>query len=207
MFGRFIPMGLALALTGVLATNPLLPAGDENPTTQEAAMKTEKATFAAGCFWGVESTFRKTPGVVRTQVGYAGGKTENPTYEQVCGDWTGHAEAVQVEYDPAKVSYQKLLEVFFEHHDPTTLNRQGPDEGTQYRSVIFFRDAGQEKMVRTEKARRDMSGEYVGPIVTEIVPMGKFYPAESYHQQYYEKRGVSWSCHAGNGKKKSMPSP
>ena len=171
------------------------------PATEEIAVKTEKATFAAGCFWGVESTFRKVPGVLGTQVGYAGGKTENPTYRQVCSNSTGHAEAVQIEYDPAKVSYQKLLEVFFENHDPTTVNRQGPDVGSQYRSGIFYRNEEQQRLAEAEKSRRDASGDYVGPIATEIVAFTNFYPAEDYHQRYYEKMGVEWSCHFGNGKK------
>ena len=160
------------------------------------------AMFGAGCFWGVESTFQKVPGVLHTQVGYAGGKTERPTYEEVCDSETGHAEVVRVEYDPAKVSYGKLLEVFFENHDPTTLNRQGPDVGTQYRSVVFVHSPEQEKLARAEKQRRDASGEYVGPIVTDVQPAPPFWPAEAYHQQYFQKQGVDWVCHTGNGKKK-----
>lgn len=164
-------------------------------------MNTEKATFAAGCFWGVESTFRKVPGVLSTQVGYSGGRTVNPTYQQVCSDRTGHAEAVEIAYEPSKVSYQALLEVFFENHDPTTSNRQGPDFGSQYRSVVFFHNPQQQRLAQAEKERRDRCGQYVGPIVTEIVAAGPFYRAEQYHQQYYQKQGVSWSCHFGNGKK------
>jgi len=161
----------------------------------------EAATFAAGCFWGVEETFRKVPGVISTQVGYTGGKTANPAYKDVCTDRTGHAEAINVVFDPAKVSYQQVLEIFFENHDPTTMNRQGPDAGTQYRSAIFFHSPEQQRLASAEKDRRDRSGEYVGPIVTQIVPAGPFYPAEEYHQRYYQKQGVSWSCHFGNGKK------
>jgi peptide-methionine (S)-S-oxide reductase len=164
--------------------------------------KTETATFGAGCFWGVESTFRKVPGVIDVKVGYTGGKTENPTYKEVCTDKTGHAEAVNVVYDPAKVNYQKLMEVFFENHDPTTKNRQGPDWGTQYRSAIFFHDETQEKLAAAEIKKRNDSGEYVGPIVTELVKAGKFYNAEEYHQQYFAKRGEDYVCHTGNGKKK-----
>jgi peptide-methionine (S)-S-oxide reductase len=171
--------------------------GGDEPTA-----KTETAVFGAGCFWGVESTFRKVPGVLRTESGYAGGTTERPTYEEVCNEPTGHAEVVRVEYDPAKVGYQKLLEVFFENHDPTTLNRQGPDVGTQYRSVVFFQSPEQEALARAEKERRDASGDYVGPIVTEIQPAPPFWPAEGYHQQYFEKQGVDWVCHTGNGKKR-----
>jgi peptide-methionine (S)-S-oxide reductase len=150
----------------------------------------------------VESTFRKVKGVVNTQVGYCGGKTENPTYREVCGHKTGHAEAVEVEFDPSQVSYQKLLEVFFENHDPTTVDRQGPDVGTQYRSVIFYHDEEQEKLAEAEKVKRDESGEYVGPIATRIEAAGKFWTAEEYHQRYFEKMGVNWTCHTGNGKKK-----
>lgn len=168
----------------------------------EPAGKTELATFGAGCFWGVESTFQKTPGVVRTQVGYTGGKTERPTYEQVSYDRTGHAEVVQVEYDPAKVTYQALLEVFFENHDPTTIDRQGPDVGDQYRSVVFFDSPEQEKLARAERDRRNQSGDYVGPIVTAIQPASPFWPAEAYHQKYFQKAGVDWTCHTGNGKKR-----
>ena len=175
---------------------------ENDPVTEST--RTETATFGAGCFWGVESAFRKVPGVVATAVGYAGGTTERPTYEEVCRDETGHAEVVQVKYDPAKVDYPKLLEVFFENHDPTTLNRQGPDVGGQYRSVIFFHTPEQEKLARAEKDRRDASGEYVGPIVTYIQPAPTFWAAEDYHQQYFEKKGYNWSCHTGNGKKKKV---
>ena len=176
-------------------------AGETKSSTRPAA-KTETAVFGAGCFWGVESTFRKVPGVLKTEVGYAGGKTERPTYEQICYERTGHAEVVRVEYDPAKVGYQKLLEVFFENHDPTTLNRQGPDYGDQYRSVVFAQSAEQKRLATAEKARRDASGDYVGPIVTAIQPAVPFWPAEAYHQQYFEKQGLDWVCHTGNGKKR-----
>ncbi len=172
------------------------------PATREAHLKTEKATFAAGCFWGVESTFRKVPGVTNARVGYTGGHTKNPTYRDVCTDQTGHAEAIEVEYDPAKVTYQKLLEVFFENHDPTTMNRQGPDVGTQYRSAVFYHNEEQDRLARAEKEKRDKSGDYVGKLVTEIVPAGTFYPAEDYHQRYFEKKGVDWTCHFGNGKRR-----
>lgn len=164
-------------------------------------MKSQTATFAAGCFWGVESTFRKVPGVLHTQVGYTGGRSVNPTYKQVCSDTTGHAEALQVEFDPAKVSYQTLLEVFFENHDPTTPNRQGPDVGSQYRSAVFYHSPEQERLARAEIQKRNQSGEYRRRLVTEVVPAGPFYRAEEYHQRYYEKQGVSWSCHFGNGKR------
>ena len=153
-----------------------------------------KATFAAGCFWGVEATFRQLPGVNSTRAGYTGGKLADPTYEDVCSDSTGHAEAVEVDYDPAKLSYDKLLEVFWENHDPTQLNRQGPDWGTQYRSAIFFHDPQQEAAALASKEKLGKSGRYSKPIVTQIVPAVTFYPAEDYHQQYLEKRGLA-TCH------------
>ena len=153
-----------------------------------------KATFAAGCFWGVEATFRQLPGVSSTLVGYTGGSLENPTYKDVCTDTTGHAEAVEVEYDPAKLSYDKLLEVFWENHDPTQLNRQGPDFGKQYRSAIFFHDAEQEAAAKASREALEKSRHYSKPIMTQIVPAVKFYEAEDYHQQYLEKRGLA-SCH------------
>ena len=157
---------------------------------------TEKATFGAGCFWGVEAAFRQIKGVVATAVGYEGGTFANPTYRDVCTDRTGHAEAVQVEYDPARVSYNDLLNVFWENHNPTTLNRQGPDVGTQYRSVIFYNSPEQQKEAIASKEQLQASGKYRRPIVTEIVPATTFYRAEDYHQQYLEKRGLS-SCHIG----------
>jgi peptide-methionine (S)-S-oxide reductase len=153
-----------------------------------------KATFAAGCFWGVEDAFRQVEGVTSTAVGYIGGATENPSYKEVCTGSTAHAEAVQVEFDPAKVSYLELLAIFWKSHDPTTVNRQGPDVGTQYRSAIFFHDAGQEKDARDSKAVLAERGVFKRPIVTEIVPATKFYRAEDYHQQYFEKQGIR-SCH------------
>src|SRR5215470_14295674 len=153
-----------------------------------------KATFAAGCFWGVEATFRQIPGVTRTRVGYTGGDFKNPTYKDVCSDRTGHAEAVEVDYDPDKVSYEDLLKVFWENHDPTQLNRQGPDWGTQYRSAIFYHSPEQEQAARASKQALENGQRFSRPIVTEIVPAVTFYEAEDYHQQYLEKRGLA-SCH------------
>lgn len=152
-----------------------------------------KATFAAGCFWHVEEVFAKTPGVTSTKVGYTGGSTKNPTYHDVCGDATGHAEAVQVEYDPAQVSYEKLLQIFWDNHDPTTPNRQGPDVGTQYRSAIFCHSDSQVGASQKSKSDLDRSGRYPRPAVTEIMSAPEFYPAEEYHQKYFEKmsRGAS----------------
>ena len=155
---------------------------------------TERAIFGAGCFWGVEEAFRQTPGVVSTAVGYSGGHAENPSYEMVCGGRTGHAEVVEVEYDPAAVSYEQLLAVFWENHDPTTLNRQGPDVGSQYRSAIFFLTPEQESAARQSKERLEQAGRFKRPIVTEITPASTFYRAEDYHQQYLAKRGQA-SCH------------
>ena len=149
----------------------------------------QKATFGAGCFWGVEAAFRKVKGVVSSAVGYSGGSFKNPTYEDVCTDQTGHAEVVEVEYDPAKVSYDELLKVFWEIHDPTTLNRQGPDIGTQYRSAILFHTPEQKSAAEASKERLQSSGKYKKPIATEITPASEFYRAEEYHQQYVERRG------------------
>ncbi len=155
----------------------------------------DKATFGAGCFWGVESAFRQVPGVVDAAVGYMGGKLENPGYRDVCTDRTGHAEVCQVTYDPAKASYEQLLDVFWSLHDPTLLNRQGPDVGTQYRSAVFFHTPEQEAAARASKARLEASGRYNRPIVTEITPAPTFWRAEEYHQRYFEKRGLAPACH------------
>ncbi|NLE37939.1 MAG: peptide-methionine (S)-S-oxide reductase MsrA [Pirellulaceae bacterium] len=151
----------------------------------------EKATFAAGCFWGVEEAFRQVAGVVETAVGYTGGDWDNPTYEDVCSDKTGHAEAVQVVFDPEKVTYEALLEVFWSCHDPTTPNRQGPDVGSQYRSAIFHHDDAQRQAAVTSKQSLAESGRHSRPIVTEIVPAGVFHRAEEYHQQYFAKHGMT----------------
>ena len=146
------------------------------------------ATFAAGCFWGIEAAFRKVEGVTDTAVGYTGGAQTDPSYEMVCSGQTGHAEAVRVEFDPAVVTYEQLLDLFWEIHDPTTLNRQGPDIGTQYRSAIYVHDAEQDAAARASKDQRQASGRVRGEIVTEIEPATEFYRAEDYHQQYFEKR-------------------
>jgi len=154
-----------------------------------------KATFGAGCFWGVEAAFRQVKGVTEAAVGYEGGTLANPTYQDVCTDRTGHAEVVQVEYDPAQVSYEALLRVFFDLHDPTTPNRQGPDFGKQYRSVIFFHDAQQEAEARKVRDELDSAGRFPRKIVTQIVPAAEFYRAEDYHQRYFEKHGIACGTH------------
>jgi peptide-methionine (S)-S-oxide reductase len=151
----------------------------------------EKATFGAGCFWGIEAAFRQVNGVKSTAVGYMGGTMKNPTYQDVCSSKTGHAEVVQVEFDPALVSYEQLLNVFWENHDPTTLNRQGPDVGPQYRSATFFHTPDQEIAANASKDAIGRSGRFHRPVVTEITPAPEFWRAEEYHQQYLEKRGVS----------------
>jgi peptide-methionine (S)-S-oxide reductase len=150
-----------------------------------------KATFGAGCFWGVEAQFRQIRGVTSTAAGYTGGTLDNPIYEDVCSGRTGHAEAVEVDYDPERVSYEDLLEVFWNNHDPTTLNRQGPDVGTQYRSAIFFHSREQEAAARASKEELGQSGRFRSAIVTQIVPAKTFWRAEEYHQQYLEKRGLA----------------
>jgi peptide-methionine (S)-S-oxide reductase len=152
---------------------------------------TLKATFGAGCFWHVEDLFRKTKGVTSTKVGYTGGNLTNPTYEEVCTDKTGHAEAVEVEYDPNEISYDELLEIFWNNHDPTSLNRQGPDVGIQYRSSIFFHDETQKQTAQKSKEKLNSSGKFSKSIVTEIVPSPEFYKAEEYHQKYFQKHGLS----------------
>jgi len=157
--------------------------------SQTPTRPSEKAYFAAGCFWGVEAAFRRVEGVTATAVGYMGGRTANPTYRQVCGGRTGHAETVRVEYDPQKVSYDQLLDVFWKTHDPTTINRQGPDVGSQYRSAIFVQDETQYAAAIASRQALTASGKFARPIVTEIKKAPEFYPAEEYHQQYLEKQG------------------
>ena len=161
---------------------------------EEGAVKTEKATFAAGCFWGVESAFRQVAGVIDTQVGYTGGRTVDPTYKEVCTDATGHAEAIEITFDPAKVSYRALIELFFKMHDSTQVNRQGPDVGTQYRSAIFYHSPEQQAAAKAARDALDKSGKYLKPVATQILPAGPFYRAEEYHQRYFEKNGGP-ACH------------
>jgi methionine-S-sulfoxide reductase len=183
---------------GILA-HSLLQNGSSAPTSQPTSagdrpVKTETATFAAGCFWGVQAAFDTVPGVVSTAVGYSGGHTANPTYEDVCGHGTGHAESVEVAFDPTRISYEKLVEFFFTMHDPTTVNRQGPDVGTQYRSAIFFHSPEQQKVAQAVKDRLDKSGQFKRPIATEITAASTFYKAEEYHQKYFAKNGAV-GCH------------
>ncbi len=159
-----------------------------------SAGELKTAVFAGGCFWCMEAVFERLPGVISVTSGFAGGTTENPTYQQVCTETTGHAEVTEIVFDPAKISYDKLLEVFWENHDPTQLNRQGPDWGTQYRSAIFFHSPQQEAEAKSSKQALENSGRFRKPIVTQIVPAETFYEAEDYHQQYLEKRGLA-SCH------------
>jgi peptide-methionine (S)-S-oxide reductase len=156
-------------------------------------VKIQKAMFGAGCFWGVEAKFRELPGVIDVAVGYSGGHTPSPTYEEVCSDRSGHAEVVEVTYDPDKIRYEQLLDLFWKMHDPTTLNRQGPDVGTQYRSAIFTYDDAQQQTAEASKQALDAAGVFPRPIVTEILPAAPFHRAEEYHQQYLAKRGLN-SC-------------
>jgi peptide-methionine (S)-S-oxide reductase len=154
----------------------------------------ETATFGAGCFWGVESVFEQVDGVVATKVGYTGGFTDAPSYEDVCSHRTGHAEAVEVTFDPARVSYDTLLDIFWMNHDPTQVNRQGPDVGDNYRTVIFYHSPEQEAAAIASKKRLEESGRYKRPIATEIVPAGTFWDAEDYHQKYFSRRGIASTC-------------
>jgi peptide-methionine (S)-S-oxide reductase len=184
----------------VLAVGAFLACGaaktEQSGITQpkELPMSTDTATFAAGCFWGVQAEFDKVKGVVQTTVGYTGGRTEKPTYNDVCSDATGHAEALQVVFDPAVVTYEQLLDKFWSMHDPTTLNRQGPDFGSQYRSAIFFHSPEQQAAVNALKEKLEKARRFRRPIVTQIVPAATFWPAEEYHQKYFKKHGGG-SCH------------
>ncbi len=190
MKGRILTATIVAGILLVVLTQAFPRNGRNRVTTLNSSkeMTLETATFGAGCFWHVEDTFRRIEGVVSTAVGFEGGTLPNPTYKDVSTDLTGHAEVVQIQFDPAKVSYQKLLEAFFELHDPTTLNRQGPDIGVQYRSAVFYHSPHQKASAEALKARLGSSGRYKRPIVTEIAPASTFWRAEEYHQQYYEKQ-------------------
>jgi len=207
-FGTMMLLVSAVGLVGCGPTSSAAPDSDSHAATTTAktsaassatdkqdseSVTMETATFGAGCFWGVEQTYRQIEGVTETAVGYSGGKTESPSYKEVCTDRTGHAEVVQVTYDPSKVDYDKLLEVFWDAHDPTQLNHQGPDFGTQYRSVVFYHTPEQKKLAEASKTRLTESGKHDDPIVTQIEPAQTFYRAEEYHQQYLTKRGLT-SC-------------
>jgi peptide-methionine (S)-S-oxide reductase len=162
----------------------------DDTKTDGPSKQSRKATFAAGCFWGIEATFRQAPGVTATAVGYEGGHLENPSYQDVCSDRSGHAEVVELDYDPEVISYEELLDIFWSCHEPTTLNRQGPDFGSQYRSAVFFHEPEQQAAARVSQEKLEASGRFRSPIVTEIIPAATFYRAEEYHQQYLEKRGA-----------------
>jgi peptide-methionine (S)-S-oxide reductase len=181
------------ALSALLVAMVLVAVAGARAADLKPVVKVEKAMFAGGCFWKVQYIFSKVPGVVRTRVGYSGGTLDEPTYQQVCTDKTGHAETVLVEYDPAKTTYRKLLETFFANHDPTTMNRQGPDFGTQYRSVIFYLTDAQKAEALAYRKELQQSHKFGAPIVTLVEPARKFYDAEEYHQNYFEKHGMV--CH------------
>lgn len=183
-----------LAVAAVLACGAAKTEQTGITESKELPMNTDTATFAAGCFWGVQAEFDKVKGVAQTTVGYTGGKTEKPTYNDVCSDATGHAEAVQVVYDPSVVTYEQLLDRFWSMHDPTTLNRQGPDHGSQYRSAIFHHSPEQESAALAGKEKLAKARRFPRPIVTQIVPATTFWPAEEYHQKYFQKHGGG-SCH------------
>ncbi len=192
---RLSLLGLFVVTLGIAVQ--AMAASEEHPAV-------EQATFAAGCFWGVEALFGQVKGVVHTTVGYTGGTVPNPTYEQVCSNKTGHAEAVLVEYDPSQVSYEQLLEVFWNHHDPTTLNRQGPDWGSQYRSAIFYHTPAQRAAAEAMKQQLERGRRVHSPIVTQIVPATEFFQAEAYHQHYFEKHGGA-QCPLNLGEGRSKP--
>jgi peptide-methionine (S)-S-oxide reductase len=189
-----IQVALVLAALAVTVVAPALAGPATAGLQKEQTMTTDTATFAAGCFWGVQAAFDEVKGVVSTTVGYTGGHTEKPTYPDVCSDTTGHAEALQIVFDPQVVTYDQLLDTFWSIHDPTTPNRQGPDVGTQYRSVIFYHGDTQHAAAVASRDKLAKSGKYRRPIVTEIVPASVFWPAEEYHQKYFQKHGGG-SCH------------
>jgi peptide-methionine (S)-S-oxide reductase len=192
MYGKVILSVLVMAISGFWLRGVLPGAEAKHASTLNhptPGAKLETATFGGGCFWHVEDDFRKVEGVVSTVVGYEGGTMAHPTYEDVCTDQTGYAEVVQVQFDPSRISYERLLSAFFQLHDPTTVNRQGPDVGTQYRSVIFYGSPEQKTTAEAFKEKVEKSGQFSRPIVTEILPASRFWKAEEYHQQYYEKQG------------------
>jgi peptide-methionine (S)-S-oxide reductase len=192
-----VPAAGSVAPAGSSVTSaPTISSKLSTPTTKDAKMA--EAMFGAGCFWGVEETFRKIPGVIETAVGYAGGKVDNPTYKQVCYENTGHAEVVHITYDPTKVTYAQLLDIFWKNHDPTQVNRQGPDIGDQYRTVIFAYTPEQTQEAEASKAALGASGKHRRPIATQIVPAVTFWRAEEYHQKYLMKRGLD-QCHIPTG--------
>jgi len=195
--GAVLPT-IAARFRAVDEESHVLPEEPEKMVTAKIAEsksgRVERAVFGAGCFWGVESAFRSTPGVLKTEVGYAGGTVLKPTYEQVCTDTTGHAEVVAVDFDPAEVTFDQLLDVFWANHNPTQLNFQGPDHGRQYRTVVFYADDAQRQTAEASKQRLAESGKFSRPVVTQIVPLTNYFPAEDYHQQYLEKRGKT-HCH------------
>lgn len=192
--GWILISGLCLAFPMPGQAGPSQSSQEPMAPQQEGSNAMERATFAAGCFWGVETLFRQVKGVASATVGYTGGRVKNPTYEQVCRDNTGHAEAVQVEFDPSQVTYEQLLELFWNNHNPTTLNRQGPDVGSQYRSAVFYHTPGQQAAAEAMKQRLEQQRKFPRPIVTHIVPASEFYRAEEYHQRYFEKNGGG-QCH------------
>jgi peptide methionine sulfoxide reductase msrA/msrB len=188
---NFVPASPAEAASGLARGPSSQHVEASSKTARGLAEEAETATFAAGCFWGVEHKLGKIPGVLSTMAGYTGGKTANPSYEDVCTGKTGHAESVQLRFDPAQVSYEELVRKFFGIHDPTQVNRQGPDRGTQYRSAIFYHDARQKQAAEKVMAELGASGKFKRPLATELVPASVFYPAEEYHQKYLEKNGLA----------------
>ena len=174
---------------------PMASEQDQNVNTQSEDRSYSTATFAGGCFWGTEYIFQQVPGIKGTAVGFMGGRVDNPSYKQICYSDTNHAEVVQLTYDSKAITYEKLVKVFFKTHDPTTLNRQGPDVGTQYRSAIFYHDDQQKQIAEKAKAVFDASGEFINPIVTEIAPAAEFWKAETYHQDYFKKNPNHPACH------------
>lgn len=193
---KLITLSASMLIMGVISS-----CGQKNKqATQQQSMvtpansRTEMATFGSGCFWCTEAIFQQVKGILKVESGYSGGKVKNPTYKEVCSGLTGHAEVVQLTFDPGKITYDELLEIFWKTHDPTTLNKQGADEGTQYRSVIFYHDENQQKLAELYKEKLDKSGAFSKPIVTEISPYGTFYKAEDYHQNYYNLNGNAPYC-------------